>query len=101
MTFLKYDVFKNWDTDKTWCCKGTEENCRKPIYKGYFSQHSHGNASGMPSNYTDLGGAGILQALSTQVSFEVILYLIEQVKGVVSGSDRSLLCEDTQMISFT
>lgn len=55
----------------------------------------------MPSNYTDLGGAGILQALSTQVSFEVILYLIEQVKGVVSGSDRSLLCEDTQMISFT
>lgn len=50
---------------------------------------------------TDLGAAGILQASSTQVSFQNILSVIEQVKEVVPRSDHSLLCEDTQMISFT
>lgn len=50
---------------------------------------------------TDLGAAGILQASSTQVSFQNILSVIEQVKEVVPRSDHSLLCEDNQMISFT
>lgn len=49
----------------------------------------------------DLGAAGILQAPSTQVSFQIILSLIEQAKYVVPGSDQALLCKDTQMISFT
>lgn len=48
-----------------------------------------------------LGAASILQAPSMQVWFQIILSLIEEVKEVVPGSDHVLLCEDTQMISFT
>lgn len=49
----------------------------------------------------DLGAAGILQGPSAQALFQIILSLIEQMKEVVPGSDHTLLCEETQMISFT
>lgn len=49
----------------------------------------------------NLGAASILQAPATQVSFQIILGLIELAKGVVAGSAQALLCEDPQMSSFT
>lgn len=49
----------------------------------------------------NLGAASILQASATQASFQIILGLIELVKGVVAGSAQALLCEDHQMSSFT